>query len=75
MPNNGMDISEQSAYKKHHFTKAILVKVTNDLIFAFDSKSATVLVMLDLSAAFDTLSHSLLLFIIVNKSGLYRDNI
>ena len=64
MDSNGMHTPEQSAYKKHHSTETILVKITNDLLCAFDSKSATVLLMLDLSAAFDTVSHSLLLNIL-----------
>ena len=70
MESKGMHISEQSAYKKHHSTETILVKITNDLLCAFDSKSATVLLMLDLSAAFDTVSHKLLLKILHDEIKL-----
>ena len=70
MEQNGMHIPEQSAYKKHHSTETILVKVTNDLLCAFDSKSATVLLMLDLSAAFDTVSQRLLIKILHDEIKL-----
>ena len=61
---NGLNIPQQSAYKKNHSTETILLKVTNDLLIACDSKSATVLILLDLSAAFDTVEHKKLLKIL-----------
>ena len=62
-----MHIPEQSAYKKNHSTETIMVKIVNDLLIAFDSRSATVILMLDLSAAFDTVSHKKLLWILHNE--------
>ena len=38
-----------------------LVRVTNDLLLASDSALVSVLVLLDLSVAFDTINHSVLL--------------
>ena len=64
MKRNGLEVDEESAYKKHHSTETIMIKVVNDLLISFDSKSATVLLMLDLSAAFDTVCHSRLLKIL-----------
>ena len=64
MNKNNMEIPEQSAYKKFNSTETIMVKVINDLLISFDSKSATVLIMLDLSAAFDTVSHKKLMNIL-----------
>ena len=51
----------QSAYRKHHSTETALLCVTNDIKLAMDSKKGTILVMIDLSTAFDTIDHSILL--------------
>ena len=64
---NNLNIPQESAYKKFHSTETILLKVTNDLLIACDSKSATVLMMLDLSAAFDTVDHHMLIKILFEE--------
>ncbi|XP_071506848.1 uncharacterized protein [Diadema antillarum] len=57
------DLSEplQSAYKKHHSTESALIKVHNDIHQALDKKQAVFLVLLDLSAAFDTIDKDILI--------------
>ena len=53
--------SLQSAYRKNHGTETALLKVTNDILMEMNSQHAVLLVLLDLSAAFDTVVDSVLL--------------
>ena len=50
----------QSAYKSSHSTETTLLKIQNDIALSVDSGKAVALTLLDLSAAFDTIDHSLL---------------
>ena len=58
---NGLHLELQSAYKKHHSTESALLKVKNDVLLNMDAQKVTLLVLLDLSAAFDTVRHDILL--------------
>ena len=51
----------QSAYRKYHSTETALLKVHNDILLNMDKQHVTLLVLLDLSAAFDTVNHETLL--------------
>ena len=56
-----MDNSCQSAYKSGHSTETALLSIKNDIHLSLSRGEATALVLLDLSAAFDTIDHSTLL--------------
>ena len=51
----------QSAYKVGHSTESALLRVHNDVLCALDDGRCVMLVLLDLSAAFDTVDHGILL--------------
>lgn len=50
----------QSANRKHHSTETTLLHVTNDILRTIDCPQDDVLVLLDLSAALDTIDHTIL---------------
>ena len=58
---NSMIDPLQSAYRDKHSTEIALIKVQNDILSALGAGSSTILLMLDLSAAFDTIDHDILL--------------
>ena len=49
-----------SAYKSGHSTETALVRVKNDIMMSIDHGGSVLLVLLDLSAAFDTVDHNAL---------------
>ena len=57
----GLHEPYQSAYHRNHSTETALLKVKSDISSAVDSGLVSVLLMLDMSAAFDTVSHTTLI--------------
>ena len=51
----------QSAYRSSHSCETALLKVKTDILSAIENQEVVCLIMLDLSATFDTISHDLLL--------------
>jgi hypothetical protein len=60
----------QSSYKRHHSTETALLKVKNDLLRSLDNNKAVLMVLLDMSAAFDTVDHDILLARLESKFGI-----
>jgi Reverse transcriptase (RNA-dependent DNA polymerase) len=60
----------QSAYRPFHSTETALMRIYNDLVLAMDKKMVTGLVLLDLSAAFDTVDHHILIERLCKSFGL-----
>ena len=69
---NNHDIAEQfqSAYRKFHSTETALTYVTNNILNSLDRRNSVFLVLLDLSAAFDTVDHKKLLEILEKRVRL-----
>ena len=51
----------QSAYQTYHSTETALVRVQNDILLELDNQNIVLLILLDLSAALDTINHKILL--------------
>ena len=68
--NNSMFDPLQSAYRDKHSTETALIKVQNDILLALAAGSSAIFLMLDLSAAFDTIDHDILLSQLCNVYGI-----
>ena len=73
MLDNNLYSSVQSAYRERHSTETALLKLQSDILTALDSGSGAVLLMLDLSAAFDTIDHGILLSRLNSLYGISGD--
>ena len=60
----------QSAYTKYHSTETVLLSLFDSLANAIGSKMISCLCLLDLSAAFDTIDHSILMHRLSTWFGL-----
>ena len=59
--NHRLYPNAQLPYSVHHSTETALLKVKNDILLNMNKQHITLLVLLDLSAAFDTVQHNILL--------------
>ena len=67
---NNLSETFQSAYRAPHSTETALLDVTNCLLGSADEGRVSILTLFDLSAAFDTLDHSILLTRLHDMFGL-----
>ena len=58
---NNLQEPFQSAYRMNHSTETAMLRVQNDIIRALGDNKVVLLVLIDLSAAFDTVNHKRLL--------------
>lgn len=70
LTDNNLEEPLQSAYKRFRNTETALIKVQNDILRALDNPKCVELLLLDKSAAFDTVDHDLLLEKMSNRLGI-----
>ena len=68
--DNNLFYPLQSAYRAGHSTETALLKIVNDLLISLDQNKVSVLSLLDLSAAFDTIDHSILIQRLEHSFGI-----
>lgn len=66
-------IKNQSGYKPKHSCETLLIRLTNDILINSDNSKCTIILLLDLSAAFDTVDHEILLDILWYELGFRGD--
>ena len=67
---NNLYPANQSSYRKNYSTETALLRVKNDILLNVNKRHVTLLVLLDLGAAFDTVDHNVLLSRLHSKFGI-----
>ncbi len=70
---NFLLLDYQSAYHSHFSYETAIIKLHNDILWNMEKQSVTALIALDLSAAFDTVDHSILLSVLDRTYAVQDD--
>ena len=70
--DNNLFSAYQSGYRKFHSCETAVTKIHNDILMMIDKKENVLLLLLDLSAAFDTINHKLLLKKLSSTYGIEK---
>ena len=54
MDQNNLHTPEQFGYKKGHSTEHVVLEIVDEVLVGFDKRTATLVILLELSVAFDT---------------------
>ena len=57
LDDNKLQQLYQSVYKRRHSAEIALIHIHNDILTAVDKHQSVILLLLDISAAFDTINH------------------
>ena len=68
--SNELNEPLQSAYKRFHSCETVPTRVYNDIQLEIDNRHCVMLLLLDLSAAFDTVDHDILLKILDSRFSI-----
>ena len=70
LEENKLFPSLQSGYRKSHSCETAVLRIHNDVLFSMDKQSHVCLMLIDLSAAFDTINHKFLLKRLANTYNI-----
>ena len=70
MTDNNLHSSYEHGYKKHHSSETLLMLLINAFLRGLGNNLAIILLLIDLSAAFDTVDIDLLLHILESEIGI-----
>ena len=70
LSDNNLHSRMQSAYRQNHSTETAILRVQNDILSALGQRQEAILVLLDFSAAFDTIDHDVLLNRLSTRCGV-----
>ena len=59
--SNDLYCPVQSGYRPHHSCETLLVRMTDDINREIQAGNIVIVILLDLSAAFDTIDHDVLM--------------
>ena len=54
MDRNNLHTPQQFGYKKGYSTEHVVLEIVDEVLVGFNKRTATLVILLDLSAAFDT---------------------
>ena len=70
LDENSLHCPVQSGYRPKHSCETLLVRMTDDILRDMEAGNVVALVLLDLSAAFDTIDHNILIQKLANDFGI-----
>ena len=70
LDQNKLLCSQQSGYRRFHSCETLNLKMCDDILKRLDEGSTVALLLLDLSAAFDTVDHQLLISLLESNYGI-----
>ena len=66
MDVNNLHTPQQFGYKKGHSTEHVVLEIVDEVLVGFDRRTATLVTLLDLCAAFDTVDLAKLMHTLEN---------